>query len=164
MYCMYLLGMPNIFCSFFNASFYKETRSVTSHVALRCPCYYHCAQTIYYNRVPVQSVNNSALHLLQSQSAMAMSTTACSTTRKNSLHRLLADKQKGMKVFVHCLQVLLKGVSFKSWGWSISHTSQKNACKTCRKLLVLSGLNLSQGCVQSCRTILICKGKNSEGV
>lgn len=49
-----------------------------------------------------------------------------------------------MKVFVHCLQVLLMGVSFKSWGWPMSQTSQKNACKMCGKLLVLSGLNLSR--------------------
>lgn len=68
-----------------------------------------------------------------------------------------------MKVFVHCLQVLPMGVSFKSWGWSISHTSQKNACKMCGKLLVLSGLNLSQGCVHSCRTILVCRGKKLSG-
>lgn len=64
-----------------------------------------------------------------------------------------------MKVFVRCLQILLMGVSFKSRGWSISHTSQKNACKMWGKLLVLSVLNLSQCCVHSCCTILVCGEK-----
>lgn len=64
---------------------------------------------------------------------------------------------------VHCLQTFLMGVSFKSRGWPISHTSQKNACKMWGKLLVLSVLNLSQRCVHSCRTISVCGGKKLRG-
>lgn len=68
---------PKIYCAVaemnFNFFVLEAERSVASHVALRCFCYYHCAKTIYYSRVPGHKVKERGMNFLLRHAAKANS-------------------------------------------------------------------------------------------
>lgn len=110
--------------------FKRQRKSVASHVALRCFCYYHCAKTIYYSRVPGHKVKERGMNFLLRHAAKAKS--AMDKTNNSAPQERIwcvdSEQIRGKEweaLFIAC-QVVLMGVSVRSQGVvNITHFTEK---------------------------------------
>lgn len=115
--------------------------------------------TIYYRRVPVHKLRESHEFYLLRYSVQGQQYKGQNEQLPQVCIGYEPIRWKEWEALFTTSQVLLMGVSFKSQGWSISHTSQNNAWKMWGKLLVLAVLNLSHRCSCNFHTNVVCRGK-----